>query len=63
MVQALKILGVGGALGIVPVLFVLGIVLILTKISISLGYLAVIASVFIGIVYAVLGVFGILKRL
>jgi len=62
MTQKIKILGLVSGAGIVVVLFAMGVFLILAKISSTFGYLAVGASVFIGIIYGILGIFGILRR-
>ena len=51
-----------GATGIIGVLFIIGVVLVLTGIDPGLGYFAIGASVLIGIVYAGLGAVGIMKR-
>jgi hypothetical protein len=59
----LSLFGIGSALGIVPVLFIMGVFLKYTKLSIFWGELAIGFAIFIGICYAVLGVFGIMKRL
>lgn len=55
--------GVLGGSGIVVVLFVIGIILSTTKLNIDLGGIATNAAVFIGIVFGLLGIVGILKRL
>jgi hypothetical protein len=55
--------GALGGTGIVAVLFIIGIVLSSTKINIQLGDLALKAAVGIGIIFGLLGIVGILKRL
>ncbi len=49
--------------GIIVVLAIIGVILILTGIAPGWGYTAIGAAVVIGILYAVLGAAGILKRL
>jgi len=62
MVQ--KIFGIGmGATGIVGTLIVAGIILHATKVSSSMGSLAIAGGVGIGIILGLLGIFGVAKRL
>lgn len=62
MVQ--KIFGIGiGATGIVGTLIVAGIILNATKVSPSMGSLAIAGGVGIGIILGLLGIFGVAKRL
>ena len=62
MSQKLWGFGLGGA-GIVAVLFIIGMILSFSKINTNLGSLALYAAVGIGIIFGLLGIFGILKRL
>jgi len=55
--------GVLGGTGIVAVLFIIGIILSSTKIETGLGNLALWSAVAIGIIFGLLGIVGILKRL
>jgi hypothetical protein len=55
--------GALGGTGIVAVLFIIGIILISTKIETGLGSLAIWSAVTIGIILALLGIVGILKKL
>lgn len=55
-------LGKLGGVGIIPVLFIIGVFLVMTHISDFLGYLAITAAVLIGIIYALLGAYGITRR-
>lgn len=55
--------GLMKASGIIGVLFIIGMILYLTHIGDVLGIIAIAASVLIGIIYALLGIYGILKRL
>ena len=48
--------------GIVPVIFIIGFLLYKFTNLIVLGEFAMFASVLIGLVYGVLGIFGILKK-
>ncbi|MDD4522082.1 MAG: hypothetical protein PHW84_04000 [Methanosarcina sp.] len=49
-------------LGIVPVLFVMGIILIVSKINVDLGQFAIKASVGVAVGYALLGMYGIINK-
>ena len=62
MSQKLWAFGLGGT-GIVAVLFIMGIILSTTGINANLGSVALWVAVAIGIIFALLGIFGILKRL
>jgi len=61
MAQWLKALGVKGG-GIIAVLFVIGFTLRITNLNEELGNLALWAAVIIGIIYALLGVVGIILK-
>lgn len=58
-----KIFGLGlGATGIVDTLVIVGIFLKVINISQSLGYLAIVSGVGIGIVLGLLGILAVAKR-
>lgn len=61
MAQSLSLGGLKGG-GIVAVLFIMGVVLVLTNINTDLGQLAIKMAIFVAIVFAFLGIFGILNR-
>jgi hypothetical protein len=61
MVQRISF-GKLGASGIVAVLFMMGIILILTGISAGLGYLCVTGAIVIAFIYAIMGAGGIARR-
>ncbi len=48
--------------GIVAVLFIMGVILIITNINIDLGQFAIKAAVFVAVVFAFLGIYGIINR-
>jgi hypothetical protein len=56
------VFGAIGGTGIVAVLFVMGIILYATGVSNALGMVALVAAVFLAILFGVLGVVGILSR-
>ncbi|ODS36364.1 hypothetical protein BEH94_00750 [Candidatus Altiarchaeales archaeon WOR_SM1_SCG] len=64
MTQWLKASGLGGG-GIIAVLFIMGVILVISGVSETtdyLGYISLTSAVVIGIIYALLGVCGILRR-
>lgn len=61
MAQSLSIGGLKGG-GIAAVLFVMGIILVSTNINTGLGQFAIKAAIFVAIVFALLGIYGILSR-
>ena len=62
--MAQQIFGMGlGATGIVGVLILAGIFLKLSGASPEIGDIAIKSGVFIGIVFGVLGIFGVMSRM
>ncbi len=57
------IAGIFKGVGIVPTLFIIGLVLSFTGINPSLGNISITSSIFIGVVLGFLGIMGVLKRL
>jgi hypothetical protein len=55
-------LGKLSGVGIIPVLFIIGVFLVWTQISEFLGYLSIFASIIFGILYAGLGAYGISRN-
>ncbi|MBW2981074.1 hypothetical protein KY360_06685 [Candidatus Woesearchaeota archaeon] len=61
--QILKIFGVGAASGVAAILVLIGLVLFLVPELKGYGQVALFFGIFLLIVYGLLGVVGILKRL
>jgi hypothetical protein len=61
MVQKMAGLGLAGV-GIVPTMFIIGVILVVTKIATMLGYVAIIGSVLIGLTLGALGAAGVMRR-
>lgn len=62
MAQNIFGLGLGGS-GIVPVLVIVGVILIALNVNALLGQIAIGGGIVIGIIYGILGIFGILGRM
>jgi hypothetical protein len=60
--SSLDIPGIIKGTGVVGILFVMGVALYLLNISDFLGMLVIVTAVGFTIIFAVLGVYGILKR-
>lgn len=61
MAQSL-VVGSSKGSGIVAVLFVMGLVLVVTKINVDLGQFAIKAAIAVAIIYALLGIYGIINK-
>ncbi|VVB66553.1 Uncharacterised protein [Candidatus Gugararchaeum adminiculabundum] len=60
--QVLSALGLIGK-GLVPILFIMGVVLVVLNIQHDLGMFTIYASIILGILLLILGVVGVIKRL